>query len=90
MVFLLGMSLWFYGYFNPWYLPIMIFSIAGNYLAVKLMDRTGIGLRKGILAAALLGNLAVLFYYKYFDFFLENVNALCGTEIQLRSNKKLN
>lgn len=84
VVFLLGMSLWFYGYFNPWYLPIMIFSIAGNYLAVKLMDRTGTGLRKGILAAALLGNLAVLFYYKYFDFFLENVNALCGTEIPLR------
>lgn len=84
MVFLLGMSLWFYGYFNPWYLPIMIFSIAGNYLAVKLMDRTGNTGRKVVLAAALLANIAVLFYYKYFDFFLENVNGLFGTDFALR------
>lgn len=84
MVFLLGMSLWFYGYFNPWYLPIMIFSIAGNYLAVKLMDKCSQALRKVILLAALLGNLSVLFYYKYFDFFLENMNALAGTDFALR------
>jgi len=84
MVFLLGMSLWFYGYFNPWYLPIMICSIAGNFLAVKLMERTSATVRKGILLAAILGNLAVLFYYKYFDFFLENVNAVFHTAFPLR------
>lgn len=84
-VFLLGMSLWFYGYFNPSYLPIILLSIAGNFAAVRLMEKTRKeGLRKGILVIALLCNLAVLFYYKYFDFFLENLNLVLRTEIPLR------
>ena len=37
--FLLGMSLWFYGYFNPGYLLIIIASVAVNYLIYKWMKR---------------------------------------------------
>lgn len=74
-VFLLGMSLWFYGYFHPGYLVIILGSIAINYFAVWLMEKAhGNAFRKAVLIFAVFGNLALLFYYKYYDFFMENVN----------------
>jgi len=39
LVFLLGMSLWFYGYFNPGYLLIIISSVIVNYLFYLWMKR---------------------------------------------------
>ena len=38
-VFLLGMSLWFYGYFNVSYLLIIISSVLANYLFYKWMKK---------------------------------------------------
>ncbi len=38
-IFLLGMSLWFYGYFNPSYLLIIISSVCINYTFYYLMKR---------------------------------------------------
>ena len=82
--FLLGMSLWFYGYFNPSYLPIIVFSILLNYLLAGLMAKTAnLKLRKIELVVAVVSNLAVLFYYKYFDFAVTNINLLCGTDFNL-------
>lgn len=45
-VFLTGMSLWFYGYFNKSYLFIICVSIIANYLLSVLMDRGGYWLEK--------------------------------------------
>lgn len=84
-VFLTVMSLWFYGYFNLSYLLIMICSIAGNYLFHRLLSRESFQMRRRaamILAVAL--NLGVLFYFKYFDFFLDTVNSVFGTDFILR------
>lgn len=82
--FLLGMSLWFYGYFNPSYLPIILVSILLNYIMAGLMAKTDVPrLRKLELIAAIVANLAVLFYYKYFDFAITNINLLCGTDFNL-------
>lgn len=84
-VFLTGMSLWFYGYFNPAYLWIICGSILVNFALSKLMERPAlVRLRKPILAVGILLNVAVIFYYKYFDFFLENVNAVFGQSFALR------
>ncbi len=84
-LFLLGMSLWFYGYFNVSYLPIILASVAVNFGLYRAMGAAGQGaVRKLVLAAALLFNLGILFYYKYFDFFTENVNALFGSDWPLR------
>lgn len=86
LAFLLGMSLWFYGYFSPWYLLIMVASIVGNFLFTRLMAAAkSPGIKKMELAIAVLANLGVLFYYKYFDFFLENLNQLAGTSFPLRN-----
>lgn len=84
-LFLAGMSLWFYGYFNLYYLAIIVVSILGNYLLSYLMrySKTKVSSRIG-LTAGLLFNLGILFYFKYYDFFFENINALFGTDFNLR------
>ena len=40
-IFLIGMSLWFYGYFNKSYLLVICGSIAANYLLSVLINRGG-------------------------------------------------
>lgn len=85
-IFLIGMSLWFYGYFNPSYLLIICGSIVVNYLASKGMERWGQRprLKRGVLILGICINISVIFYFKYFDFFLENVNAVFGSSFELR------
>ncbi len=84
-VFLLGMSLWFYGYFSPGYLVIILSSVVLNYLFTRLMARTEKpSLRRWELAAAVILNIGALFYFKYYDFFLLNVNRIFGTDYTLR------
>lgn len=80
-LYLTAVSLWFYAYFNISYLPIIVFSILGNYMVYRILlgSRGRAEYRKRNLYLTALGagvNLGVLFYYKYFDFFLENVNAV--------------
>lgn len=84
---LTGFSLWFYGYFNPSYLLIMLGSILFNYAVFRGMAFAAErfpGWRRPMMAAGVAGNLAVLFYFKYYDFFLENVNAVFGTSFVLK------
>ncbi|MCM1154227.1 MAG: MBOAT family protein [Roseburia sp.] len=83
--FLTVMSFWFYGYFQVNYLLIMILSIAGNYLFHILLSREKSPVRaKGLLVLAITANLGVLFYFKYYDFFMENINAVFGTSFLLK------
>ena len=85
LAFLVGMSLWFYGYFNPSYLLIIISSVIVNYSLSYFLDKLKAGsLRIIWLLSGLLFNLGILFYYKYFDFFIENVNALFRADFALR------
>lgn len=84
-IFLLGMSLWFYGHFNPWYLWIILSSIVGNFLFSRLISRTpNHTFKRLILILALIANLGVLFYFKYYDFFISNLNQVVGTDFTLR------
>lgn len=85
-MFLIGMSLWFYGYFNKKYLLIICGSILLNFLISRGMEYFGERPRskKIILFLGIFANLAVIFYFKYFDFFIENVNAVFGKSFELR------
>ena len=84
-LFVFGMSLWFYGFFNPSYLPIILISILLNYAATRILDQTRSPKgRKTVMAVAVLGNIGILFYYKYFDFFIANVNVLFSSDFALR------
>ena len=94
---LIAMSLWFYGYFNLYYLTIMLFSIVFNYLMYGLISRPDVTSVKGDkskpvdntnkkvwLIVGVAVNLGVLFYFKYFDFFIANVNAVFGSHMPLK------
>ena len=86
-IWLTGFSLWFYGYFNYSYLLIMLFSILFNYVIYQGMmyykdEKKGFGAalkfnkEKCILMLGIVVNLLVLFYFKYYDFFALNLNAV--------------
>ncbi len=81
--FLILMSLWFYGYFNPSYLIIICSSIAINYLLYKLMGKYGS--RKIFLILGIVFNVSLIFYFKYYNFFIENINTLVGSDFVLRN-----
>ena len=84
--YLLGMSLCFYGYFNPSYLAIILVSIFMNYGFTRLMEKTpGKKLKMAEMLLAVALNIGVLFYFKYFDFFLLNMNRLFHTDFALRN-----
>lgn len=80
-VFLIAMSFWFYGYFNVSYLLIMICSIGGNYLFHRLLSHRP---RREIMIMAVALDLGVLFYFKYYDFFISTINSAFGLSAALR------
>lgn len=122
-MFLVGMSLWFYAYFNVSYLPIILFSCAVNYLLSALLEkaekhaggqsgansgggRTGsdgsesdaawegmahanigrylLRYRRIVRVAGCVCNLGILGYFKYYDFFIENLNAALSADFSVR------
>lgn len=82
--FLLGMSLWFYGYFNILYLFLILGSVIFNYLIYLLIIKNSKNkFRKRALLVGLIINVGVLVYFKYMDFFIQNINTLFNKEFVL-------
>lgn len=81
-VFLIGMSGWFYAYFNFSYLLILCASILVNYFFHCRMCREK---RRLYMIAGVGFNLLLLGYFKYFDFFVENINEVFGASFQLKN-----
>lgn len=72
---LLVASYYFYMSWNPRYAVLIALSTVTTYAAGLLMDRAkGKNQKKACVAGSFLLNLGILFFYKYFDFALENVN----------------
>lgn len=86
-VWLVGMSLWFYGYFNYSYLVLIIFSIFFNYVISRGMTYYGNRQihKKILLVTGICANVGLLFYFKYYDFFVENLNIVFQTSFSLRN-----
>lgn len=83
---LLISSLIFYAWGGVAYLKILIISIILNYSFGILVDKYSNRemLQKVILTLGVILNLSILFYYKYYDFFIENANLLFGTNLSLK------
>jgi len=75
LLWVLAASLFFYMWWNPRYLPLLLSSIVVNYLIGRALLAASGG-RKGILALGVVFNLALLGYFKYAGFLAENINAL--------------
>jgi alginate O-acetyltransferase complex protein AlgI len=77
-------SLFFYSYWNPIYLPIILGSMLINYgigtALSKSKDEDKIS-QKTVLIAGVFINIALLGYYKYADFFISTVNNVIGLKI---------
>ncbi len=68
-------SVFFYGWWNPPYLALLLGSIGGNFLFARRLAVTPSRLLLGL---AIVLNLGVLGYFKYRNFFLENVGLAMG------------
>jgi D-alanyl-lipoteichoic acid acyltransferase DltB (MBOAT superfamily) len=76
------LSLGFYAWWRPIYLWLLLFSIAFNYLVGGRIQRAVAAKRKRSvqvwLTFGLLVDIGMLGYFKYANFFVDNVNAITG------------
>lgn len=86
-IWLVASSLFFYAQGSILFFPILVGTLLFNYLMVILLEKTQAGSAKSkwVLLLALAENLGLLFYFKYYNFFIENVNRVFGTEFVLKS-----
>ncbi len=67
----------FYCAFIPAYILILFFTIVIDYLAGIWIEGAGNAItKKRYLTLSIIANLSVLFFFKYFNFFTENINAV--------------
>ncbi|HEY4343395.1 MAG TPA: MBOAT family protein [Parvibaculum sp.] len=86
--FLVLASLFFYGWWNPVYLPLLIGLAVFNFLLgrVILSERTkpGEGRKNLLVTFGVTVDLAALAYFKYTDFFIRTANETVGTHWELQ------
>ena len=91
--FLVFASLFFYSWWDIVYLPLILSSILFNYLIGTTLSKSNednkIGLnkslsKKSILVFGIVCNIALLGYFKYTNFFLENFNGIFESNIPLQ------
>ena len=78
-------SLMFYAWGEPIYVSIMLFSTVLDYTCGRIIDRFRDHkvLPKVGLGISLVGNLGLLSYFKYADFFITNINNSFGSQFAL-------
>ena len=81
---LLLFSLIFYGWGEPKLVLMMLLAVAlGYFFGLGLEKTRGSSLGKLLLGLSVMSSLSFLVYYKYTDFFLENINSLFGLHLPL-------
>ena len=82
-LFLVAASVFFYGWWNPLYVPLVLASVGANFALSLVMARSRRHAR-AILIAGLVLNLALLGYYKYANFFIGAFDHLVGLDLTMR------
>jgi alginate O-acetyltransferase complex protein AlgI len=86
-VILLIFSLIFYSWGEPKYIILMLISIIINYGLGIVLDKVKTrGKKRFILIIAILFNLGLLCYFKYFNFIANNINKIIGSTIITEKN----
>lgn len=87
-IWLVVASLYFYAHGSPKFFPFFLASIFGNYCVGtalgRLNEKSDKKQCKLLLLIGILANVALLGYYKYTDFFIENFNMLTGANFALK------
>jgi len=84
--FLVFASLFFYSWWNPIYLPIILISMLFNYTIGNVLNQDASHAKvskKSILFFGIFANIALLGYFKYADFFIENFNYIWNENVGL-------
>jgi D-alanyl-lipoteichoic acid acyltransferase DltB (MBOAT superfamily) len=79
-------SLFFYGWWNPIYLPLILGSMLTNYFIGRSLQKlrlAGSTRLKPLLIVGITFNLGLLGYFKYANFFAGNLNWALGTDYNL-------
>jgi len=83
---LVAASLFYYAWWNPAYLGLLIGSLLVNYAIGLTLGEPlrGKGTKRGLLTIGVTLNLGALAYFKYANFFVDNLNAVSGLEWNLK------
>lgn len=82
---LVACSLFFYGWWNPAYLGLILASILFNYATGIFLSGPVASNRKAALTLGVAANLGLLGYYKYANFFVDSLNNVAGTAFHLET-----
>ncbi len=83
-VLLVFASLFFYSWWNIKYLPLILISMFVNYaIGTALSNNLTPKYRKHLLIFGIVFNVGLLGYFKYADFFIQNINFIANTDIPL-------
>ena len=79
-------SLFFYGWFKPWYLLVIFASILGNFFVVRGLVHLPLTPRKrhALCVLGVVFNLGLLGYFKYYDFAAHTIASLAGLKFVAR------
>ena len=85
LITLIGASLFFYGWWNPVYIPLLVGSVLFNFTIAHLMVHRNRNSwqRAALLMLGVSFNLFLLGYFKYADFFLHSFGSLTGAAFTL-------
>ncbi|MDZ4751322.1 MAG: MBOAT family protein [Flavobacteriales bacterium] len=79
---LLIASYYFYMGWEPIYASLLFLTTAIDYVVANRIQRTTKqNHRKLLLIVSICCNLGILFYFKYYNFFIENINDLAGSSL---------
>ena len=82
MAWIIIASLFFYAWWNPAYLPIIVVSIVLNFAVARAIARIAEPNRgKRLLIAGVAFNLMALAYFKYTGFVVQNINVAFGLDL---------
>ena len=82
-LFLIAASLFFYGYYDVTYLILIVLSIIINYVLASQIQKSAKPFSKFFLTIGILFNVALIGYFKYHDFFVENINLVFKSSFRL-------
>ena len=83
---LVGASLFFYAFWNVYYLPLILISMAANFMLGSMITSAEVRLNKKLLLViGVLANFTALGYFKYTDFFISNLNMVFNSSIPLQN-----
>lgn len=85
ILWLVSSSLFFYGWWNPKYLLLILGSIGVNFgLSQWMQIQSQPAVRKSLMVAGVCLNLVLLIYFKYTNFLIDSFNQVSGQDIVLQ------